>query len=187
MPPPKIMIIRHAEKPLSGKPYGLRENGTIDKESLTTRGWQRAGALARFFAPVSGELSAPALSTPTLIAASRVNKKGGGASRRPKQTVTPLAELLGLKIDLHYSKGREAAIMKKMLTKDGVVLIAWEHEHIPALVARMPDAPAVPQQWPGDRFDLVWIFEPRSEGGWTFDQVPQRVLAGDQDSVIPLP
>lgn len=179
------MIVRHAEKPTRGKPYGLRRSGAIDKESLTTRGWQRAGALARLFAPADGCFRDAALATPATIAASRVDRKCGGASRRPKQTVVPLAELLGLPIDTRFQKGDEAAVMAAMLAGTGVVLIAWEHEHIPALVAALPGAPDVPAAWPDDRFDLVWVFD-ATPGGWTLTQVPQLLLAGDSTAVVPL-
>lgn len=184
MPPPKVMIIRHAEKPLGGRPRGLRTSGKVDAESLTTRGWQRAGALGRLFAPVDGRFAHPALATPTAIAASRVSRSHGGASRRPKQTVKPLAALLGLDIDVRFGKGEEAAIMASVLARDGAVLVSWEHDHIPALVAALPGAPAVPRPWPEGCFDLVWIFDPAGDG-WTFTQVPQRLLAGDGDGGIP--
>ena len=36
----------------------------------------------------------------------------------------------------------------------------------------------VPGKWPEDCFDRVWVFEP-VRGGWSFQQVPQRLLAGD--------
>lgn len=185
MPPPTIMIVRHAEKPGGGKPYGLRTSGRVDAESLTTRGWQRAGALVRLFAPVDGRFAHPALATPTAIAASRADRKAGGASRRPKQTVKPLAALLGIEIDVRYQKGEETGLVTSILERDGVVLIAWEHEHIPALVAAIPGAPAVPGPWPADRFDLVWVFQPVPGGGWHFTQVPQRVLGGDGSEGIP--
>ena len=184
MPPPKIMIVRHAEKPIGGKPRGLRMSGRPDRESLTARGWQRAGALARLLAPVDGRFAHPALATPTTIAASRVGARGSGASRRPKQTVKPLAALLGIAVDVRFGKGQEAAIMAAVLERDGVVLVAWEHEHIPALVAALPDAPAVPQPWPADRFDVVWVLDPLPGGLWRFVQVPQRLLAGDRDDGI---
>jgi len=39
----------------------------------------------------------------------------------------------------------------------------------------------VPQTWPDDRFDLVWVFEPApTPGGFRLHQVPQLLLAGDR-------
>jgi hypothetical protein len=49
MTPNKIMLIRHAEKPIAGRVEGFRARGEKDDASLTARGWQRAGALTRFF------------------------------------------------------------------------------------------------------------------------------------------
>jgi hypothetical protein len=183
MPPAKIMVIRHAEKPIDGKPLGLRTSGKADPESLTTRGWQRAGALARFLAPADGRLAHPALATPTAIVASRA-EPGAGASRRPKQTVKPLAELLGLAIDLSFGKDEEPAMVASLLAREGVVLVSWVHEGIPPLVAALPGAPPVPAAWPEDRFDVVWVLDPAPASGWTLTQVPERLLAGDRDDGI---
>jgi hypothetical protein len=50
MAPQKIMFIRHGEKPeRSGVAVGIDQNGNEDKESLTVRGWQRAGAIDSIF------------------------------------------------------------------------------------------------------------------------------------------
>lgn len=48
----RIMIIRHAEKPYvdnKEKNDGVRMNGVKSEESLTVRGWQRAGAISLLF------------------------------------------------------------------------------------------------------------------------------------------
>ena len=48
----KIMVIRHAEKPDDADTVsGVTLEGHQNPEELTARGWQRAGALATFFAP----------------------------------------------------------------------------------------------------------------------------------------
>jgi hypothetical protein len=48
--PNTVLLIRHAEKPLGDSPpFGVTEQGVVDRESLTPRGWQRAGALVGFF------------------------------------------------------------------------------------------------------------------------------------------
>jgi hypothetical protein len=49
----KIMIIRHAEKP-DGQTAGISMAGGQSPEELTVQGWQRSGALVRFFAPLLG-------------------------------------------------------------------------------------------------------------------------------------
>jgi hypothetical protein len=65
------------------------------------------------------------------------------------------------------------------------VLIGWHHEAIPALAnAILGDTTTAPQKWPGDRFDMIWVFVNKG-GKWNFHQVPQMVLAGDSDEPIP--
>jgi hypothetical protein len=184
MAPTKIILLRHAEKPVDGEPLGVRANGRTDPESLTPRGWQRAGALTQLFAPAGGRFAHPALATPTAILATRA-EEGDGASRRPKQTVRPLADLLGLSLDHRFARDEEAAVVACILSSAGVVLVSWVHERIPAIAAALPGAPAVPQAWPEDRFDVVWVLDPAPGGGWALTQVPQRLLAGDRDDAIP--
>ena len=46
MSPTRIMIIRHAEQ---HEVAGITREGQVDPQSLTVRGWQRAGALVPFF------------------------------------------------------------------------------------------------------------------------------------------
>ena len=49
----------------------------------------------------------------------------------------------------------------------------------------MADASTVPQVWPDDRYDLVWIIEPGpAGGGLRLRQVPQSLLAGDRPDPI---
>jgi hypothetical protein len=69
-------------------------------------------------------------------------------------------------------------------------LICWEHHNIPAIAAALPTAPGTvtPQTWPGDRFDVIWTFtlDPAAAPvQYTFGQVPQQLLSGDSDTVIP--
>jgi hypothetical protein len=190
MAPTKLMIIRHAEKPGDGKPFGVRARGERDDKSLTTRGWQRAGALARFFAPLEGRGRHPALAAPNALVAAGHRKAEEQSSRRSPQTLRPLSQLLGLTIDDRFSKGHEADMMKAALARDGVVLIAWAHEFIPAILANLPGATATPKQWPDDRFDLVWILDRSSDAArgstWTFTQAPQLLLGGDKDELAPM-
>ena len=58
----KIMLIRHAERPSADKSIrGVTQEGIKNKEELTVRGWQRAGALVRFLLRVTTTLLTPPL------------------------------------------------------------------------------------------------------------------------------
>ena len=192
------MIIRHAEKPPDkGPPFGVGADGAQDPESLTAKGWQRAGGLAALFAPSGGVLASPQLATPTIIYASPARseaahgtKDTGSKSKRPHQTVVPLASKLNISIDLSFQKGQEQELAADVLTRTGVVLISWQHEHIDAiarpLVAAAPPDVQIPTDWPDNRFDVVWVFTPPNgvRPKWGFAQVPQLLLHGDLPSGI---
>ena len=69
------MLIRHAEKPEHAV-QGVDANGSSGKEFLIVQGWQRAGALVRFFAPVSSQFQRPGIEQPQfLFASGPVSKK----------------------------------------------------------------------------------------------------------------
>lgn len=180
---PTIQIIRHAEKPAdTPPPQGVDVNGNADPESLIPQGWQRAGGLATLFAPSRGPV-APGLATPQTIFAAGVGKHSH--SERPEETITPLADKLGLTIDSSFLKGDETSMVNAALAQTGIVLICWQHEDIPGIANQIVgNSTTVPQTWPGDRFDIVWVFTPNGSGGFTFSQVPQLLLAGDSADPI---
>jgi hypothetical protein len=102
-----------------------------------------------------------------------------------------LSGRLGVAIDSPFGEGQEPQLAASVVSSySGVVLICWEHDHIPALASALPTVPgtAIPKKWPGDRFDVVWTFTlvPGSAPArYTFGQVPQQLLSGDTDTVIP--
>jgi hypothetical protein len=187
----KVMLIRHAEKP-DGTAQGVDIDGNAGKEFLTVRGWQRAGALVRFFAPTNAECQRQGVGQPGfLFASGPVSKKKGAGdgskSERPEQTITPLSEFLGdtVPLNLNFVQGEEREVATAATSCAGVVLIAWQHEDIPAIAAAiLGKTGVVPAKWPGDRFDIVWVFDLQSSGQYSFSQVPQMLLAGDLPSVI---
>lgn len=182
----KIMIVRHAEKPET-KPVkldGVTPAGKKDKEDLIVLGWQRAGALARFFAPLAPNVIAAGLETPATIFAAAVNSKS--KSMRPQHTVTPLSQLTGIAIDTSFGKTDEAKLAPaaKAAAANGPVLIAWQHQDIPTIVNDIAGAGLCPAAWPGDRFDMVWVLDSQDGTTWTFSQVPQMLLQGDSATWI---
>jgi broad specificity phosphatase PhoE len=188
MPQTKIMVIRHAEKP--GEPTdepGLMPDGSQNDKALTATGWKRADALVGLFDPANGKFANPHLARPNTLFASA--NSIATDSLRPEQTITPLAKALNLPIKTRFTKGQEAELVEAAKQAGGVILIAWQHELIPAIadLIRDGDKKGVPQHWPGHaRFDLVWVFDLKDSGKWSFTQVPQLLLPGDSPDPIPV-
>ena len=180
----KIMLLRHAEKPAKDDvPYGVTRKGERSKESLEVRGWQRAGALANLFVPATDHLHR-ALATPQFLYASKFLRRKG--SRRPLETITPLAEKLSLKINTDYQRFQLVSLIEDVFSRKGVVLICWQREFIPHIASLIVDSKKIaPREWPEHRFDMIWVFDlVRSSGTYKFRQVPQELLAGDLTTPI---
>lgn len=183
--PSVVMLIRHAEKPLSdGPPHGVTVDGAIDPESLTSRGWQRAGALVGLFVPDPSGARSARLPTPTHLFASQIGPQSSSA--RPRETLLPLSERLGLVVDSRFRKQDLAGLVQAVEATQGIVLVAWEHHLIPSLATMLVGAASgVPQVWPDDRYDVVWVIEDAgTAGARRFREVPEMLLAGDQPGPI---
>ena len=179
------MIIRHAEKHTNGGvERGVNIQGVHTKHELTVRGWQRAGALVRFFAPAEGNATAPLISTPRSIFASAATKDS--PSLRSQHTVEPLAAWLGVQIDKAHACDEEVALAAAVLAAPGPVLVCWHHSHIPLLAKLIAGmALGCPDEWPDDRFDVVWVLDREGDAGpWRLSQVPQRLFAHDHVGAI---
>jgi hypothetical protein len=199
-PPDIIYIIRHGEKPAdpasagpgdvaSGPPFGVDFQGMQNDHSLLPRGWQRSGALAVLFDPATGPLQA-APQTPGTLLSPSYGDPAKTAEHRTYQTIQALSDRLGTAIISDFAEGQEPQLAASVVSGySGVVLICWEHDHIPALASSLPATAgtAIPQQWPGDRFDVIWTFTlvpGAAPAQYTFGQVPQQLLSGDTDTVI---
>ena len=174
------MVIRHGEKPDGSHP-GVDAQGNEDDSSLTAVGWQRAERLADLFDPPSGPPRA-GLARPAAIYAAGANDVGEGL--RPRETVAPLAQRLGIAVNTDYGKGDEEKLVDQVIAEPGPVLICWQHGELPGIAAAFPDVtPTPPKDWPDDRFDVVWTFT-KTPDGWHFAQIPELVLPQDQADVI---
>jgi len=176
--PSRIMLIRHAEKPKRGgePPYGLGPDGRHDENALLVEGWQRAGALAGFFAPRDGSSPPVGIARPTFLAAAAPTTDH--PSRRSVLTLAPLAALTGLVPDTRFGPNQVEAAAAAVLRQGGVGLLAWEHKRIPDLVTALTHGSVAPPHWSGGRFDMVLVLD-RDGPRWRLTQVPQLLLAGD--------
>ncbi len=201
-PPDVIYIIRHGEKPADPPvvgpgqspppqvaPFGVDDQGVQDEHSLLPRGWQRSGALAVLFDPALGPLQA-GLQTPAALLSPSYGDPAKTTAHRTHQTIQGLSDRLGVPIVSAFAEGQEPQLAATVVSGySGVVLICWEHDHIPALASSLPSVTgtAIPQPWPGDRFDVIWTFTlvpGATPVQYTFGQIPQQLLSGDADTVI---
>jgi hypothetical protein len=180
----KIMVIRHGEKP--GDPDnspGIDPNGNADPQSLTAQGWRRAHALVGLFDPTAPATPRAGLAAPQQLFATEISDPD--SSKRPLETLTPLAQALQLPIDASIKGSNVDKLCHDAKKGGGVVLIAWKHEVIPAIAQGLTSDP-VPAKWPKERFDMVWVFDLQPNGSYRFSQVPELVLPGDLGQPIPL-
>jgi hypothetical protein len=208
-PPEVIYVIRHGEKPAdlppakTGKkskkakkqkpapPFGIDLAGRKDSHGLLPLGHQRSGALTVLFDPARGPLQA-GLRIPAALLSPSHGDPAETAAHRTYQTIQGLAGRLKVAIGTPFEVGQEAPLAASLVSGySGVVLICWDHERIPALAEALPTAPGtvIPGRWPEDRFDVIWSFSllsGQTAPRYAFSQVPQRLLSGDTDTVIPV-
>jgi hypothetical protein len=181
-----VLVIRHGEKPGGDWPgQGTAEDGSTNSKSLVIRGWQRAGAWAALF----GQGIAGALyPRPDRIFAVKPPPPRGAIphqSRRPFETIEPLARRLGLTPDTTFVVGQEGALVAEILALSGVVLVCWEHKAIGAALlpglSEGQSIPDLPAAWDETRFDVVLRFDRDAPGApWSFRQLFPRLLSGDR-------
>jgi hypothetical protein len=173
-----VLIVRHAEEPTAdGRERGVAESGAQCDDELSVRGWQRAGALGHLFASGSSPRH-PGIRRPSHLFAA--GPSPAHPSRRSVSTLLPLARRLGLPVSRQFTCGEEEALARHVCALDGAILIAWEHQHIPRLAEHLVnDDSRIPERWPADRFDLVWLVVGDDFGRRRFAQVPQMLMAGD--------
>ena len=179
------MLIRHAEKPpKDSAPHGVTQKGERSKESLEVRGWQRAGALANLLAPANGRFQDAALAKPQVLFASKPLRRRG--SRRPVETLTPLAQKLAVRINASFARSEFESMLDEVAASKGVVLICWQREYIPDIASHiLGNTKAAPSNWPDDCYDMIWVFDlAPSSSKYRFKQVPQKLLGGDLVSPI---
>ncbi len=129
--------------------------------------------------------------TPTVLLSPAHGSPGKNAGHRTYQTIEGLGSRLGIEIDSAFAEGQESQLAASVVSDhSGVVLICWEHHLIPAIASALPvvKETVIPKAWPRHRYDVVWSFTlvPDSDTTeYAFGQIPQLLLSGDSDTVIP--
>ncbi len=135
--PAQIIIVRHGEKPPG------------DEANLTTRGRERAQALAVFFKEDPFVLD---FGFPTAIYAFKA------VSERAPETMIPLALQLGIPVDSDFTSQVPEMVAELILNDpkyDGkMVLMCWDHSRLPLLISALK-GPMIHKP-PGERFDLIY-------------------------------
>ena len=159
--PSEIVILRHAEKPSSGN-------------ELSTRGWDRARALPALFSsrPELNQFGAP-------VAVIGMSQKAGH-SIRSVQTVSYLAQSLGLRTNTDYRPGDVDQLVEDISRDarlDGkTVVICWHRDNLPDLIEAF-GGPSIGKV-PSAQFDRLWVLRP-TRNGMQMRDVPQNILPGD--------
>jgi len=163
--PARVILLRHAEKP-------------PDKSNvhLSERGESRALALVAFLAAKSvlGSNGPPAA-----LFAPEVTRRGH--SRRPYETLEPLAEHLKLSVQMPYGPSDYAALAEHVLSDPGLdgrtVIVCWIHDYLPALAKALGVKPE-PARWKGSVYDRVWVITYTDHRAVLAD-LPQNLVPGD--------
>ncbi|KAJ3005150.1 hypothetical protein HKX48_000844 [Thoreauomyces humboldtii] len=182
-----VIIIRHAEKltwEAGLAPSKELKAAYIDNHLLSTKGYERAGALVAYFL-CREEMARLTRARPwgAVIAQDVDNVGGWGKSERPRETVDPLMRSPSMKQVpfILYTKGDLNYLVSSLLGgkyNGKTVLVSWCHQMIPELVKALGVPETEVPEWDKKRFDVTWVVS-LGAGKATFDQHPQRLLFGD--------
>jgi len=167
--PRQILIIRHAEKPPDA----------AMSTDLSAPGKDRATALHKLFE--KSDTRPTPFPKPDFIFAA----KDSGKSKRPVQTVTPLASKLDLPVDARFTNDDPVKLAEELFGnakyEGKTILISWRHGTTPELAAVL-NATSFPKTWKDDVFDRVWQITYGEKGKATFADVPQRLMPADSEN-----
>ena len=143
--PAQVIIIRHADKPADA-----------DDVNLSSKGRKRAAAWVPFLTHDPRFLTN---GPPAALFAAGSHK--GDHSRRPEETLAPLAKQLGLPIHTQY-RNRDYDLLAREVKRNPIyngktVLICWVHDFMPQLAGALGVPPGQGKRWKSDDYGRVWL------------------------------
>jgi hypothetical protein len=168
-----ILIIRHAEKPAEGA-------------ELSPAGKERAAAYVQYFSHFT--VDSKPLKLDCLIAAA-----DSANSRRPRRTLEPLSQTLGLKIAQPFKDKQFEEMARDLQTAPHGkrILVCWHHGKIPDLAQALGADPSrlLPGgKWPDDEFAWVLQLSYDHDGRLIPDQtkrINENLMPGDTKAESP--
>ncbi len=159
--PAQIIIVRHGEKPPG------------DEDNLNTKGRERAQALAVFFKEDPFVLD---FGLPTAIYAFKA------ATGRAPETMTPLAQQLGIIVDSNFTSEDPEMVAQVILNdlryEGKMVLMCWDHSRVPLLISAL-NGPMIHKP-PNHRFDLIYKLTYTDPANPTFCIDVQNLMKDDE-------
>lgn len=170
-----IILIRHAEKPTKGA-------------ELSVAGQERAQAYTVFFQNFALDKNSAPVRFDYVFAAA-----DSDASQRPRLTVTPLAQALGLHVNTTYAdkqyKEFAAAVLADPGYNDSNILVCWHHGEILKLASQLgakasalPKESDWPSKWPAAVFGWTLVLRYDGEGNIRHKHtvcLPQQLMYDD--------
>jgi hypothetical protein len=155
--PSRILLMRHADK--TDDPYD---------EDLSAAGAARAQHLATYIPETFGK--------PDYIIATAHSKH----SNRPRETVAPLANALGLQVQHDFENEDFEDLADEIFSnpdyKGKTLLVCWHHGKLPAIAALL-GAPqgSYPDPWPEDAYNIILDlhYDPNSGNAPTVTRVTE--------------
>jgi hypothetical protein len=165
--PATVLLLRHGHKP------NLRSNDHTLNNNLSAQGWQQALHLARVVPACLGRGQ-------RLRLASYRFDPLNGENARSYQTLVPLAVASGANITVYTDADSSSEADGRRVLVDpanagALVVIAWEHRHLPALARGLGWASMAPIR--DDDFDSLWQLRyPARDGAPRVTVLSQQAL-----------
>jgi hypothetical protein len=146
---PKILLIRHGEKPKECQDDPKANDSKFP--DLSPAGYARADKLAPYLEKKYGKAD--------FIFAAKSSK-----TKRPVETITPYSKLIGVPIDSQYDNGDEPKLAGILLSDPKyagkLVVICWRHEEMPQFAAAL-NAPVgtYPKKWDSKIYNVYLKFD----------------------------